>query len=126
ITAYCSFAASPFAVERTKLYAARFGPVETSYQVMNQKPGTLMGMVSDCQMPPLRQAGSLGVRSIMAPPVVLGILSEKMPRGPSTAEMMSFSGRCSKALAQSMGGSCGARSKSLEALMRSACEVSLG
>ena len=58
--------------------------METSYQVMNQKPGTLMGMVSDCQMPPLRHAGSFGVRSIMAPPVVLGILSEKMPLGPST------------------------------------------
>ena len=45
MTAYCWLAASPLAVERTKLYAARFGPVETSYQVMNQKPGTLMGMV---------------------------------------------------------------------------------
>src|ERR1700760_4221102 len=81
ITAYCSLAASPFAVERTKLYAARFGPVETSYQVMNQKPGTLIGIVSDCQIPPLRHAGSLGVRSIMAPPVVSGILSLKIPLG---------------------------------------------
>src|SRR5580698_10297966 len=124
--AYCSFAASPLAVERTKLYAARFGPVETSYQVMNQKPGTLMGMVSDCQMPPLRHAGSLGVRSIMAPPVVFGILSEKMPFGPSTAEMRSFSGRCSKALAQSMGGICGARSNIFEALINSFCVVPLG
>ena len=44
-------------------------------------------------MPPLRQAGSFGVRSIIAPPVVLGILSEKMPLGPSTAAMMSFSGK---------------------------------
>src|SRR5580698_9753392 len=124
--AYCSFAASPLAVERTKLYAARFGPVETSYQVMNQKPGTLMGIVSDCQMPPLRHAGSLGVRSIMAPPVVLRILSEKMPFGPSIAEMMSSSGRCSKALAQSAGGIAGARSNIFEALMRSFCEVSFG
>src|SRR5258705_11348487 len=126
MTAYCSLAASPLAVERTKLYAARFGPVETSYQVMNQKPGRLMGIVSDCQMPPLRHARSLGARSIMAPPVVLGILSAKIPLGPSTAEMMSFSGRCSKALAQSMGGICGARSNIFDALMRSACEVFLG
>ena len=63
-------------------------------QVMNQKPGTLIGMVSDCQMPPLRHAGSLGVRWIIAPPVVLGILSEKMPFGPPTAEIISCSGRC--------------------------------
>src|SRR5438309_1922183 len=126
MTAYCSLAASPLAVERTKLYAARFGPVETSYQVMNQKPGTLMGIVSDCQMPPLRHAGSFGVRSIMAPPVVSGILSEKMPLGPSILEMMSFSGKCSKALAQSTGGICGARSNIFEALMRSACDVLLG
>ena len=56
----------------------------------------------------------------------VGILSLKMPLGPSTAEMMSFSGRCSKALAQSMGGICGARSNIFEALMRSACEGSFG
>src|SRR3984893_746156 len=93
---------------------------------MNQKPGRLMGMVLDCQMPPLRHAGSFGVRSIMAPPVVLGILSAKMPLGPSMFEMISFSGRCSKALAQSMGGICGARSNIFEALMRSACDVFLG
>src|SRR5579862_7615594 len=107
MTAYCWFAASPFAVERTKLYAARFGPVETSYQVMNQKPGTLMGIVSDCQRPPLRHAGSFGVRSIIAPPVGTGILSAKMPLGPSTAAMMSFSGRCASAVDQSTGGICG-------------------
>src|ERR1700751_1035555 len=118
--AYCWFAASPFAVERTKLYAARFGPVETSYQVMNQNPGTLIGIVSDCQIPPLRHAGSFGVRSIIAPPVVLGILSEKIPLGPPTAEMMSFSGRCSNAFAQSTGGICGARSNIFDAWMRSA------
>src|ERR1700756_1909708 len=126
ITAYCSLAASPLAVERTKLYAARFGPVETSYQVMNQKPGTLIGMVSDCQMPPLRHAGSFGERSIIAPPVVLGILSEKMPLGPSIFEMMSFSGRCSNAFAQSTGGICGARSNIFEVLMRSAWDVFFG
>src|SRR5258708_36107088 len=100
MTAYCSLAASPLAVERTKLYAARFGPAETSYQVMNQKPGTLMGIVSDCQMPPLRHAGSFGVRSIMAPPVVLGILSAKMALGPSLFERISGAGSASKALAQ--------------------------
>src|SRR6202795_1319593 len=126
MTAYCSLAASPLAVERTKLYAGRFGPVETSYQVMNQKPGTFMAMVSDCQMAPFRPPGSFGVRSIMAPPVVLGILSEKMPLGPSMFEMISCSGKCSKALAQSMGGICGARSNIFEALMRSACDVFLG
>src|SRR5258705_8955290 len=117
MTAYCWLAASPLAVERTKLYAARFGPVETSYQVMNQKLGTLIGMVSDCQMPPLRHAGSFGVRSIMAPPLVLGILSEKMPFGPSMFKMISCSGKCSNALAQSMGGICGARSNIFEDLM---------
>src|SRR3981189_783212 len=93
---------------------------------MNQKPGTLIGMVSDCQMPPLRHAGSFGARSIMAPPVVFRLLSENTPLGPSILEMMSFSGRCSKALAQSMGGICGARSNIFEALMRSACDVFLG
>src|SRR5258708_1315579 len=93
---------------------------------MNQKPGPLIGMVSDCQMPPLRHAGSFGVRSIMAAPVVLGILSAKMPLGPSIFEIISFSGRCSKALAQSMGGICGARSNIFEVLIRSAWEVFLG
>src|SRR5260370_23875556 len=93
---------------------------------MNQRRGTLMGMVSDCQMPPLRHAGSLGVRSIMAPPVVLGIESEKMPLGPSIFEIISCSGRRSKALAQSTGGMAGGRSNIFEAFMRSACGVSLG
>src|SRR5579862_413184 len=93
---------------------------------MNQKPGMLIGMVSDCQMPPLRHAGSLGVRSIIAPPVVFGILSLKMPFGPSIEAKISFAGRCWNALAQSTGGICGARSNIFEALIRSACEVSLG
>src|SRR5690242_11166679 len=78
ITAYCWLATSGRAFLRTKLYAARFGPTETSYQDMNQNPGTLIFMVS-CQRPPLYHAGSLGARVIMAPPVSTGMGSAKMP-----------------------------------------------
>src|ERR1700759_5390993 len=74
ITAYCSFATSPFAVERTKLYAARFGPVETSYQVMNHSPGTLIFSES-FHSPPFNHAGSFGGRWIIRPPVGTGIAS---------------------------------------------------
>ena len=35
-----------FAVLRTWLYIARFGPTETSYHDMNHSPGTLSGMLS--------------------------------------------------------------------------------
>jgi len=41
--------------------------IETSYQDMNQSPGTLMVMLS-FQRPPRYQAGSFGWRLIMAPP----------------------------------------------------------
>ena len=54
ITAYCSLAISGLAVLRTKLYAARFGPTETSYHDMNQKPGTLI-FISSCHNPPRYQ-----------------------------------------------------------------------
>ena len=64
---------------------------------MNQKPGTLMGMLS-CHRPPRYHAGSLGVRLIMAPPVETSMRSAKMPCGPSTALMMSISGRCAQRL----------------------------
>src|ERR1017187_4685360 len=67
ITAYCCAAISGRAVLRTKLYAARFGPIDTSYHDMNQKPGTLI-FISSCHNPPRYQPGSLGVRLIMAPP----------------------------------------------------------
>src|ERR1039458_7613359 len=68
ITAYCSAAIWGRAVLRTKLYAARFGPNDTSYHDMNQKPGTSI-FISSCHNPPRYHAGSLGVRLIMAPPV---------------------------------------------------------
>src|SRR5262252_2463922 len=125
ITAYCSFAISPLAVLRTKLYAARFGPIDTSYHDMNQKPGTLIFMLS-WNRPPLYQAGSLGARLIIAPPVETGISSAKIPFGPSTAFRMSISGRCRSACDQSTGGGCWARSKDFEARIRSSCEASGG
>src|SRR5260221_14577328 len=81
ITAYCCLAISGRAVLRTWLYAARFGPTETSYQDMNQKPGTLIVM-SSCHSPPRYHAGSLGGRLIMAPPVETSIRSAKIPFGP--------------------------------------------
>src|SRR5215471_2768192 len=125
ITAYCSLATSPLAVLRTKLYAARFGPIDTSYHDINQKPGTLMFMLS-CHKPPLYQAGSLGARLIIAPPVATGISSAKIPFGPSTAFRMSISGKCRSACDQSTGGACCARSKDLDARIKSSCEVPAG
>ena len=83
-------------------------------------------VMSSWNRPPLYQAGSLGVRSIMAPPVATGILSAKMPRGPFTARRMSRSGRCHSAFDQSTGGIRGARSKSRDASIRSSCDVSRG
>jgi hypothetical protein len=50
--------------ERTKLYAARLGATLLSYQVMIQRPGMSIFMLS-FQRPPLYQAGSFGVRSAM-------------------------------------------------------------
>ena len=41
--AHCSSATSGFAVFRTWLKSARFGPIDTSYQDMNQNPGILIG-----------------------------------------------------------------------------------
>ena len=93
ITAYCSLAISGRAVFRTELYAARLGPMDTSYHDMNQKPGTLMGL-SSCHNPPRYHAASLGVRLIIAPPVETSSRSAKIPCGPSTALIMSCSGRC--------------------------------
>src|ERR1035438_2471684 len=76
--------------------------METSYHDMNQKPGTLMGW-SSCQSPPRYQAGSFGVRLIIAPPVETSIWSAKIPCGASTALRMSIFGRCVRAFAQSTG-----------------------
>src|ERR1035437_6930868 len=112
ITAYCCAAISGRADLRTKLYAARFGPTDTSYHDMNQKPGTLI-FISSCHKPPRYHAGSLGARLIMAPPVETSARSAKMPAGPPTDFMMSATGRCVSAFDQSTGGICGARSKAL-------------
>src|SRR5215470_17900558 len=122
MTAYCCWAISGRAVLRTKLYAARLGPTDTSYHDMNQKPGTLTFMLS-FHKPPLYHAGSLGARSIIAPPVSTGMGSAKIPCGPSTAFKMSFSGRCARAFDQSTGGICCARSNDFETRIRSSCEV---
>src|SRR5471030_3562781 len=78
--------------------------METSYQDMNQNPGTLMGW-SSCHRPPRYQAGSLGARLIMAPPVPTSMRSAKTPRGPPTALMISISGRCCSALTKRRGAS---------------------
>src|ERR1035437_8399495 len=107
---------------RVELYAARFGPMDTSYHERTKNQGTLMGC-SSCHKPPLYQAGSLGVRLIIAPPVSTGILSAKLPCGPSTALIISITGRCCSALDQSMGGNCCARSNAFEARIKSSCEV---
>src|SRR5215472_3641436 len=122
MTAYCWLATSGLAVLRTKLYAARFGPTDTSYQDMNQNPGTLIFILS-FHSPPLYQAGSLGVRRIIAPPVSTGMGSAKIPWGPSTAFRMSISGRWVRALDQSTGGNCCARSKDLDTRINSSCDV---
>src|SRR5262245_7048535 len=122
MTAYCWLAISGLAFFRTKLYAARLGPTETSYHDMNQNPGTLIFMLS-CHSPPLYHAGSFGSRLIIAPPVETGILSAKMPRGPPTSLMMSMTGRCLSASAQFTGGICGARSNILDARINSSCDV---
>src|SRR5260370_19698953 len=95
--------------------------METSYQDMNQNPGTLMGMLS-CHSPPRYHAGSLGARLIMAPPVETSMRSAKIPCGPSTAFMMSCSGRCCSALDQSTRGSCCARSNDFETRIKSSCD----
>src|SRR5207248_8211354 len=58
-----------------------------------------------------------------APPVSTGILSAKIPGGPSTALMISFSGRCRRACDQSTGGNCCDRSKDFDARIKSSCEV---
>src|SRR5215510_6167957 len=89
---------------------------------MNQNPGMLIFMLS-CHNPPLYQAGSFGARSIIAPPVSTGILSAKIPRGPSTDFMMSFTGRYRSAFDQSTGGDCCARSKDFDARIRSSCDA---
>src|SRR5262245_4657435 len=74
ITAYCWLAIAGSAVARTWLYVARFGPTDTSYQDMNQSPGTLIFILS-WKSPPLYHAGELGVRWIIRPPVGTGIES---------------------------------------------------
>ena len=123
--AHCWSAAAPLAVLRTWLNISRLGPVDTSYHDMNHRPGRFSGIVS-CQRPPLYQAGSLGVRCIIAPPLSTGIRSAKIPRGPCTFFRMSCDGSVHSALLQSTGGMRGARSKSREAATRSACGVSRG
>src|SRR5437016_14565668 len=96
--------------------------MDRSYHDINQNPGTLIFMLS-CHKPPLYHTGSFGARSIMAPPVSTGILSAKIPCGPSTALMISFSGRCHSAFDQSTGGNCCDRSKDVEPRIKSSCEV---
>src|SRR5688572_30801611 len=103
--AHCWFAASPFAVLRTWLNAARLGPTDTSYHDIYQSPGMSIAWLS-CHRPPLYQAGSFGARWIIRPPVATGIASAKMPRGTSTAFMTSCTGRCHSAVDQSIGGFC--------------------
>src|SRR5688500_18960404 len=125
MTAYCLSAISGLAVLRTWLYSARFGPTETSYQDMNQNPGILIFMLS-WNKPPLYHAGSFGVRWIICPPVSTGILSAKIPRGPSIATKMSFTGKCRNAFDQSTVVDCGAWSNHFEARIRSSCEVFAG
>src|SRR4030095_8104769 len=122
MTAYCWSATSGFAVFLTWLYAARFGPTDTSYQDINQNPGMLIFMLS-CHNPPLYQAGSLGARSIIAPPVATGMRSAKIPFGPFAAFMMSFTGRTRSAFDQSTGGDCCARSNDFAARIKSSCDV---
>src|SRR5688572_17279664 len=101
---------------------ARFGPAETSYHDMNQKPGILIFMLS-WNRPPLYHAGSFGVRLIIAPPVGTGISSAKMPRGPSIALKISFTGKCLNAFDQSTGVDCCARSNHFDARTSSSCVV---
>src|ERR1039457_5253909 len=125
ITAYCCAAICGRAVLRTKLYAARFGPTDTSYHDMNQTPGVQM-YIPPCHTPPRYQAGSLGARLIMAPPVETSARSANMPTGPPTLFMMSASGRCASAFAQSTGGIPGARSNSFDAWINSACDAPAG
>src|SRR5262245_50013099 len=101
ITAYCWSRIAGSAVFRTWLYVARFGPTDTSYHDMNQRPGTLIFILS-WNNPPLYHAGSFGARWIIAPRVAIpGMESEKIPFGPSTFLMRSFSGRYQKFFAQS-------------------------
>src|SRR5207247_10305640 len=92
---------------------------------MNQNPGTLIFMLS-CHKPPLYQAGSFGARSIIAPPVSAGTFSAKIPCGPSTALMISFSGRCLNACDQSTGGNCCDRSTDFDTRTPSSCAVVCG
>src|ERR671921_829761 len=68
MTAYCWLATSGRAVFRTWLKVARFGPTDTSYHDMNQRPGVLT-IMSSWNSPPRYQAESLGVRLIIAPRV---------------------------------------------------------
>src|SRR5512140_2888611 len=96
--------------------------METSYHVISHSPGTLIGMLS-FHSPPLYHSGELGSRAIMLPPVGTGSGSAKIPCGPFTALMMSFSGKWRSALDQSTGGICGARSNMREAAIRFCCEV---
>ena len=64
---------------------------------MNQRPGTLIFM-SSCHRPPDTTPDRSASRLIIAPPVATGIESAKIPCGPSTALMMSISGRCQQRL----------------------------
>src|SRR5579864_4322781 len=99
-----------------------FGDTDTSYQLMNQRPGLLMAMLS-FHRPPVYHAGSLGARAIMSPPVSTGIFVSKMPGGPPMELMMLSSGRCQSCADQSIGGICGAKSNILRASVMSACDV---
>ena len=92
---------------------------------MNHSPGTLI-VASSWTRPPLYQAGSLGARCAMRPPVATGIASAKIPFGPSIAFMMSCIGRCHSAFDQSTSGCCGARSKYFDAFTRSSRDMFAG
>src|SRR5262245_66596945 len=100
--AHCCSATAGEAAWRTWLYAARLGPTDTSYHDMNQRPGTSIAMFS-CHRPPLYQAGSFGVRRIIAPPVSTGIASAEVPGGRATAVRIFLYGTRQSDLLQATG-----------------------
>jgi hypothetical protein len=82
--------------------------------------------MSSWYRPPRYQAGSFGVRLIIAPPVATGIESAKMPRGPSSAERRFCTGSVQKAFAQSTGGRRCAKSNDFDARISCSCVAFAG
>src|SRR4030042_238837 len=80
---------------------------------MYHRPGTLMRVLS-WKSAPRYQAGSFGVRRIMASKTFLGAPTELR---------MSCTGRTQNALVQSTGGNLAARSHDFESRMRSSCDM---